>query len=144
MFHNVNESFKIKLFMCDPGFLHLTLWYVFYNMFCITLFFQRALYTVHCTNIMHSRKRFVHCGDQRHLGLCLVCVPALTYGSCRVSDQGTTLHASDLHNAWTIILNPFSRNSYIVSSVGRGNVKDFADICLHSMFLSCTTEVLGR
>ena len=35
---------------------------------------------------------------QRHLGLCLGYVPALAYGSCRVSDQGTTLRASDLHN----------------------------------------------
>ena len=30
------------------------------------------------------------------------------YGSCRVSDQGTTLRASDLHNARATILNPFS------------------------------------
>ena len=29
------------------------------------------------------------------------------YGSCRVSDQGTTLRASDLHNARATILNPF-------------------------------------
>ena len=27
-----------------------------YNMVCSALFLQRALYTVHCTNIMHSRK----------------------------------------------------------------------------------------
>ena len=26
------------------------------NMVCSALFLQRALYTVHCTNIMHSRK----------------------------------------------------------------------------------------
>ena len=49
----------------------------------------------------------MHCGDQRHLGLCLGYVPALAYGSCRVSDQGTTLRASNLHNARTTILNPF-------------------------------------
>ena len=30
------------------------------------------------------------------------------YGSCRVSDQGTTLRASDLHNARATILNPFN------------------------------------
>ena len=35
-------------------------------------------------------------------------VPALAYGSCRVSNQGTTLRASDLHNARATILNPFS------------------------------------
>ena len=50
----------------------------------------------------------MHCGDQRHLGLCLGYVPALAYGSCRVSDQGTTLRASDLHNARSTILNPFN------------------------------------
>ena len=50
----------------------------------------------------------MHCGDQRHLGLCLGYVPALAYGSCRVSDQGTTLGASDLHNARATILNPFN------------------------------------
>ena len=33
--------------------------------------------------------------------------PALAYGSCRVSDQGTTLRASDLHNARATILDPF-------------------------------------
>ena len=32
----------------------------------------------------------------------------VTYGSCRVSDQGTTLRASDLHNARATILNPFN------------------------------------
>ena len=51
----------------------------------------------------------MHCGDQRHLGLCLGDVPALAYGSCRVSDQGTTLRASDLHNARATILNPFNK-----------------------------------
>ena len=51
----------------------------------------------------------MHCGDQRHLGLCLGYVPALAYGSCKVSDQGTTLRASDLHNARSTILNPFNK-----------------------------------
>ena len=36
-----------------------------------------------------------------------------TYGSCRVSDQGTTLRASDLHNARATILNPFSKNQTV-------------------------------
>ena len=49
----------------------------------------------------------VHCGDQRHLGLCLGYIPALAFASCRLSDQGTTLRASDLHNARATILNPF-------------------------------------
>ena len=51
----------------------------------------------------------MHCGDQRHLGLCPGYVPALAYGTCRVSDQGTTLRASDLHNARATILNPFCK-----------------------------------
>ena len=50
----------------------------------------------------------VHCGDQRHEGLYLGSAPALAYGSSRGSDQGTTLRASDLHNALTAILNPFN------------------------------------
>ena len=45
----------------------------------------------------------VHCGDQMQLGLCLGYAPALACGSCRVSDQGTTLRASDLHNARFLI-----------------------------------------
>ena len=32
------------------------LYVIDYNMVCSALFLQRALYTVHCTNIMHSRK----------------------------------------------------------------------------------------
>ena len=50
----------------------------------------------------------MHCGDQRNLGLCLGYVPALAYNSCLVSDQGTTLRASDLHNVRATILNPFN------------------------------------
>ena len=38
--------------------------------------------------------------------------PSNVYGSCRVSDQGTTLHASDLHNARATILNPFYNMEY--------------------------------
>ena len=60
----------------------------------------------------------MHCGDQRHLGLCLGYVPALAYGSCRVSDQGTTLRASDLHNARATILNPFII-SLLITSVSK-------------------------
>ena len=54
----------------------------------------------------------MHFGDQRHLGLCLGYVPALALGSCRVSDQGTTLRAFDLHNARATILNPFNNATY--------------------------------
>ena len=70
----------------------------------------------------------MHCGDQRHLGLCLGYVPALAYGSCRVSDQGTTLRASDLHNARATILNPFNTELMVYvtlivyAQIGRWNV----------------------
>ena len=39
-------------------------------------------------------------------------VPALAYRSCRVSDQGTTLRASDLHNARATIFNLFYNMEY--------------------------------
>ena len=52
----------------------------------------------------------MYCGDQSHVGLCLGYVPALAYGSCGVSDQGTTLRASDLHNARATSLNPFTNS----------------------------------
>ena len=44
--------------------------------------------------------------------------PALANGSCRVSDQGTTLRASDLHNARATILNPFNKYCYNVNQMG--------------------------
>ena len=42
------------------------------------------------------------------LGLCLGYVTALTCGSCRVSDQGTILSASDRKNSLASILSTFS------------------------------------
>ena len=49
--------------------------------------------------------------EARRVVPCIGYAPALAYGSCRVSDQGTTLRASDLHNARATILNPFSIGS---------------------------------
>ena len=49
--------------------------------------------------------------ESPNTALRLDCIPAWTYGSCRVSDQGTTLRTSDLHRARATILNPFN-NSY--------------------------------
>ena len=69
----------------------------------------------------------MHCGDQRHLGLCLGYVPALAYGSCRVSDQGTTLRASDLHNARSTILNPF--NSDVIMSTMASQITGILIVC---------------
>ena len=77
-----------------------------------------SIHAVFCLNysMAHVYKRDqewlpVHGGDQRHLGFCLGYVPALAYGSCRVSHQGTTMRASGLHNAWATILNPFGNTS---------------------------------
>ena len=66
--------------------------------------------------------------------LCLTCVPALAYGSCRVSDQGTTMCASDLHNALATILYPFNKCHcvYIYSGIYSGYVW----ILLHKVILT--------
>ena len=53
-----------------------------------------------------------HCSDQKHFGLWHAYVPVFVYGSCKVSYQGTTLRASDLHNALAPILNPVNRFDY--------------------------------
>ena len=76
----------------------------------------------------------MHCGDQRHLGLCLGYVPALAYGLCSVSDQGTTLRASDLHNARAAILNPLNSKYmtiWINSSINSLDLKEAAQILTH-------------
>ena len=57
-----------------------------------------------------------HCGVQRQLGLWLGYVAVLPYGSCRISDQGTTLRASGLHNARTAILIAFSNMRQVVNA----------------------------
>ena len=49
----------------------------------------------------------MHCGDQRHAGLCLGRRPCTSRRRVQGRSQGTTLNASDLHNARATILNPF-------------------------------------
>ena len=49
----------------------------------------------------------MHCGDQRHAGLCLGRRPCTSRRRGQGRSQGTTLSASDLHNARATILNPF-------------------------------------
>ena len=49
----------------------------------------------------------MHCGDQRHAGLCLGRRPCTSRRRVQGRSQGTTLRASDLHNARATILNPF-------------------------------------
>ena len=97
----------------------------------------------------------MHCGDQRHLGLCLGYVPALAYGSCRVSDQGTTLRASDLHNARATILNPFNNMNYLVlihyeaeiyrrsSEAGGGESCIVENLCM-VLYVTCIATPLWR
>ena len=48
----------------------------------------------------------VHCGDQRHKGLCLDPGPCSSHRRVEGWSQGTTLSASDLHNSLATILNP--------------------------------------
>ena len=82
--------------ICNPPGLSLILYY-----------FTKLLLLYTMLAVGSSCLCIVHCGDQRHLLFCLGYVPALAYGSYRVSDQGTTLRASDLHNVRANILNPF-------------------------------------
>ena len=49
----------------------------------------------------------MHCGDQRHAGLYLGRSPCTSRRWVQGRSQGTTLSASDLHNARATILNPF-------------------------------------
>ena len=54
----------------------------------------------------------MHCGDQRHAGLCLGRRPCTSRRRVQGRSQGTTLSASDLHNARATILNPFYNMEY--------------------------------
>ena len=49
----------------------------------------------------------IACGDQRHAGSCLGRRPCTSRRRVQGCSQGTTLSASDLHNARATILNPF-------------------------------------
>ena len=50
----------------------------------------------------------MHCGNQRHAGLCLGRRPCTSRRRVQGRSQGTTLSASDSHNARATILNPFN------------------------------------
>ena len=54
----------------------------------------------------------MHCGDQRHAGLCLGRRPCTSRRRVQGRSQGTTLSASDFHNARATILNPFYNMEY--------------------------------
>ena len=64
----------------------------------------------------------MHCGDQRHAGLCLGRRPCTSRRRVQGHSQGTTLSASDLHNAWATILNPFDNMEYnIIKKIRQKN-----------------------
>ena len=82
----------------------------------------------------------MHCGDQRHAGLCLGRRPCTSRRRVQGRSQGTTLSASDLHNARATILNPFynmeykiiKKTKYDVNRSGHSRHKS------HSQSVQCT------
>ena len=71
----------------------------------------------------------MHCGDQRHAGLCLGRRPCTSRRRVQGRSQGTTLSASDLHNAWATILNPFYNIEYkIIKKIRQNTAWIEADI----------------
>ena len=87
--------------------------------------FIRGIATSICVLFCHSLKLYhipfykrdskwepLHCSDQRHLGFWHTYVHVIAYGPCRVSYQGTSLCASDLHNALSPILKAVNRFDY--------------------------------
>ena len=71
----------------------------------------------------------VHCGDQRHAGLCLGRRPCTSRRRVQGRSQGTTLRASDLHNARATILNPFYNMEYkIIKKIRQNTTWIEADI----------------
>ena len=71
----------------------------------------------------------MHCGDQRHAGLCLGRRPCTSRRRVKGRSQGTTLSASDLHNARATILNPFYNMEYkIIKKIRQNTAWIEADI----------------
>ena len=71
----------------------------------------------------------VHCGDQRHAGFCLGWRPCMSRSGVQGHNQGTTLSASDLHNARATILNPFYNMEYkIIKKIRQNTMWIEADI----------------
>ena len=71
----------------------------------------------------------MHCGDQRHAGLCLGRRPCTSRRRVQGCSQGTTLSASDLHNARATILNHFYNMEYqIIKKIRQNTVWIEADI----------------
>ena len=64
----------------------------------------------------------MHCGDQRHKGLCLDLGPCSSHRRVEGWSQGTTLSASDLHNSLATILNPLYNMGIIKVEKKKNNV----------------------
>ena len=64
----------------------------------------------------------MHCGDHRHAGLCLGRRPCTSRRRVQERSQGTTLSASDIHNARATILNPFYNMEYKIIKKIRQNM----------------------
>ena len=84
----------------------------------------------------------MHCGYQRHAGLCLGRRPCTSRRRVQGRSQGTTLSASDIHNARATILNPFYNKEYKIIKKTRQNTAWIeADILgkkSHSQSVQCT------
>ena len=63
----------------------------------------------------------MHCGYQRHAGLCLGRRPCTSRRRVQGRSQGTTLSASDIHTARATILNPFYSIEYKIIKKIRKN-----------------------
>ena len=86
-------------------------WYVayIYNMVCSALFLQLAFYTVHWANVIHVRKPSFVIIPAIFLANIVNCYFKYTQQwNKTLFTEGITLRASDLHNAWATILNPFN------------------------------------
>ena len=71
----------------------------------------------------------MHCGDQRHAGLCLGRRRCTSRRRVQGRSQGTTLSASGLHNARATILNPFYNMEYkIIEKIKQNTMWIEADI----------------
>ena len=65
----------------------------------------------------------MHCGYQRLAGMCLGWRLCTSHMLVQGRSQGITLSASDLHNKWATILNPFYNMEYRIIKKIRPNTK---------------------
>ena len=78
------------------------------------LLISASIHVLFCYFLNYFTVNIVKGINLLNLRMCPVYVPAFAYGSCRVSDEGTTPRASDLSNAWVTILNSSWSNPNIL------------------------------